>query len=301
MGLATGNTPLVRFTHLAGGLPGSVAGKIEYRNPARSAGCRVAAAMVADATAAGTLKPGMTVVEATTGNTGIALAQACARMGHKFIATMPDCMSLERRKVMKALGAQVILTPSNDGMQGAVDRARAIAVCDKNCFFADQYSNPSNPAMHYRTTAPEIWRDAGEKLGAVVAGIGTGGTISGIGRFFKEQAALVRVIGVEPESCCVLTGGKYGPTRIQGLGAGFAPKTLDMSVVDEIICVSDDEAFEWTRRLASREGLFCGISSGAAAAAAVTVAARPEYKDTMVVCILPDSGELYLSTALFQV
>lgn len=301
MRLATGNTPLVRFAHVTRGLPATVAGKIEYRNPARSVGCRVAAALLWDAEKAGKLKPGMTVVEASTGNTGIALAQGCARMGYRLIITMPESMSHERRKIMKAFGAQVVLTPSNEGMQGAVARARAICVGSDGHYFTDQYSNPANADMHYRTTGPEVWNDTDGNLAAVVTGIGTGGTISGIGRYIKERNPSVTVIGVEPEACCVLSGGAPGPTKIQGLGAGFVPRALDMSVVDAVERVSDDEAFHWTRKLACEEGLFCGPSSGAAAAIAARLAARPEYSGRLIVCILPDSGQMYLSTPVFAV
>jgi len=299
MGLATGNTPLVRLARLTKGLGGIIAGKIEYRNPARSLKCRLGAALMWEGIKSGKLRPGMTVVESTTGNTGIALAQACARLGYGLMLTMPESASTERRKVLRALGARVILSPSCEGVQGAAARARAIAVSDPNCYYPDQYSSPANPNIHYQTTGPEIWIDTEGKVSAVVAGIGTGGTITGTGRFLKKRNPNVRMIGVEPASCSVLTGGAIGPTKIQGLGTGFVPKVLDMSVVDEIACVTDEEAMEWTRRLAAEEGLFCGISSGAAAAVAARVAARPEYDGKYIVCILPDSGELYLSSAVF--
>ena len=300
--LSIGNTPLVRINRLAKGLPATVLGKVEGRNPAYSVKCRIGASMIWDAEKSGILKPGMTVVEPTSGNTGIALSYVCAARGYKLVLTMPETMSLERRKMLAAFGADLVLTPGSEGMGGAIRRAQELADSDPNTYFQpNQFKNPANPRIHFETTGPEIWNDTDGAIDILVSGVGTGGTITGVSRYIKqEKNKAITSVAVEPESSPVLSGGSPGPHKIQGIGAGFKPDVLDMDMVDEVVQVSDEESFVTARRLAQEEGIICGISCGAAMAAALQIAARPENAGKTIVVILPDSGERYLSTALFE-
>ncbi len=297
-----GNTPLVELHNLAKGLKARVFGKVEGRNPAYSVKCRIGANMVWDAEKRGILKPGGTIVEPTSGNTGIALAFVAAARGYKLVLTMPETYSLERRNMLKAYGAQLFLTPAEAGMPGAIREAERIVKENKSYFLPNQFENPANPEIHFKTTGPEIWNDTDGAVDVFVSGVGTGGTITGVSRYIKqERKKKIESIAVEPEESPVLSGGHPGPHRIQGIGAGFKPPILDMSVVDRTELVSGDEAFEVARRLAREEGLISGISCGAATAVALRLAARPEYAGKNIVVILPDSGERYLSTPLFEV
>jgi cysteine synthase A len=305
--LTIGNTPLVRLNRLARGLGATVAVKIEGRNPAYSIKCRTAASMVWEAERDGTLKPGMGIVEPTSGNTGIALAMVAAARGYTVTLTMPESMSLERRRVLAALGADLVLTPASAGMAGAVQRAEEMARESPGRFFMpDQFSNPANPLIHERTTGPEIWAQTDGEVAAVVASVGTGGTIVGIGRAFKNLGANVQMVAVEPAESPLLTQHKAGdalmpaPHGIQGIGANFIPQVIDFSVIDRIETVGTDEAFEVSRRLAREEGVLSGISCGAAVAAALRLAAEDAFAGRLIVAILPDSGERYLSTSLFD-
>ena len=294
-----GRTPLVQINRLAEGLPARVLAKIEGRNPAYSVKCRIGAAMIWDAEKRGQLKPGVKVIEATSGNTGIALAFACAARGHKLVLTMPETMSKERRAMLKAFGADLILTPGAEGMKGAIAKAEGLAA-QPGWFMPRQFQNPANPRIHFETTAPEIWQDTEGEVDVFVAGVGTGGTITGVGQFLKKQKKRrVHIVAVEPATSPVLSGGVGGKHRIQGIGAGFVPAILDLSVIDEIQTVTDEESFEMAQRLMREEGISCGISCGAAMAATLKVAARPEFRGKKVVTILPDFGERYLSTPLF--
>jgi cysteine synthase A len=296
-----GNTPLVRLNHLTKGLGATVLVKTEGRNPAYSVKCRIGASMIWDAEARGILKPGMSVVEPTSGNTGIALAFVCAARGYRLVLTMPETMSVERRKMLAAFGAELVLTPGSKGMGGAIAHARELAAQDEKHFYMpNQFENPANPDVHFRTTGPEIFRDTDGKVDFFVAGVGTGGTITGVCRYLKKERGLPVVsVAVEPAASAVLSGGAPGPHKIQGIGAGFKPDTLDLSLVDRIAKVTDGEAFETARRMAREEGIICGISSGAAVAAALKIAAEPEARGKTLVVVLPDSGERYLSTELF--
>ncbi|MCA9059066.1 MAG: cysteine synthase A [Planctomycetaceae bacterium] len=295
-----GRTPLVKINRLASGLSANVFAKIEGRNPAYSVKCRIGAAMIWDAEKSGNLKPGMEVVEPTSGNTGIALAYVCAARGYRLTLTMPDTMSVERRMMLKAFGANLVLTPGADGMKGAIARAEELAAQD-NFFMPQQFKNPANPDIHFRTTGPEIFADTDGKVDIFIAGVGTGGTITGVSRYLKQEKGLpVRAIAVEPAGSPVLSGGSPGKHRIQGIGAGFKPDILDMSVVDEVVQVTDEEAMEMAPRLAREEGIIAGISCGAAMTAALKVAARSESAGKNIVVILPDSGERYLSTPMFD-
>ncbi|HHU14309.1 MAG: cysteine synthase A [Kiritimatiellae bacterium] len=305
--LTIGNTPLVRLNRLARGLGATVAVKIEGRNPAYSIKCRTAASMVWEAERDGRLTPGMGIVEPTSGNTGIALAMVAAARGYTATLTMPESMSLERRRVLAALGADLVLTPAAAGMAGAVQRAEEMARESPERFFLpDQFSNPANPLIHERTTGPEIWAQTDGKVAAVVASVGTGGTVVGIGRAFKNLGATVQMVAVEPTESPLLTQYKAGdalrpaPHGIQGIGANFIPKVVDFSVIDRIETVGTDEAFEVSRRLAREEGVLSGISCGAAVAAALRLAAEDAFAGRLIVAILPDSGERYLSTSLFD-
>jgi cysteine synthase A len=306
-----GNTPLVRLNRLTQGAGATVLAKIEGRNPAYSVKCRIGASMIDAAEAAGILRRGSrdrVVIEPTSGNTGIALAYVCAARGYQLILTMPETMSLERRRMLRAFGAELILTEGARGMRGSIAKAEEIVQSNPEKYFLpQQFKNPANPEIHFRTTGPEIWNDTDGQVDVVVAGVGTGGTITGISRFLKgEKKKAIRSIAVEPAASAVLTAlrrgeePRIGQNRIQGIGAGFKPDVLDMSVVDEIIQVTDDEAFTLSRRLASEEGIVSGISCGAAMAAALRVAARPESEGRLIVVVLPDSGERYLSTPLFE-
>ncbi|MFU8856234.1 MAG: cysteine synthase A [Deferrisomatales bacterium] len=300
--LSIGNTPLVRLNRISQGLKATLVGKVEGRNPAYSVKCRIGASMIWDAEEKGVLNPGVRVVEPTSGNTGIALAFVCAARGYRLLLTMPETMSLERRKMLAALGAELVLTPGSEGMGGAIRRAQEMADADpEGVFMPHQFKNPANPEIHFRTTGPEIWNDTDGGIDILISGVGTGGTITGVSRYIKhEMGKAIRSVAVEPANSPVLSGGSPGPHKIQGIGAGFKPDVLDLSLVDEVVQVTDEEAFEFARRLAREEGIISGISCGAAAAAAVTVASRPESEGKTVVVILPDSGERYLSTALFE-
>ncbi len=294
-----GNTPLVRLNRVAADTKATVLAKIEGRNPAYSVKCRIGASMIWDAEERGVLKPGGTIVEPTSGNTGIALAYVAAARGYKLILAMPETMSIERRKMLKAFGADLVLTPGEKGMPGAIEEAEGIAAEHPDYFLPQQFKNPANPLIHYKTTGPEIWADTDGAVDVLVAGVGTGGTITGISRFIKEKKP-IESVAVEPAASPVLSGGKSGPHKIQGIGAGFVPDVLDLALVDKVEQVTDDEALETARRLALEEGIICGISCGAAAAAALRLAARDEYAGKTFVVILPDSGERYLSTPLFE-
>ncbi len=294
-----GNTPLVRLNRVVGDADAEVIAKLESFNPASSVKDRIARSMVDDAEARGLLDRDTVVVEPTSGNTGIGLAMVCAARGYRLVLTMPDTMSVERRVILRAFGAEVVLTPGAEGMRGAIRRAEEIAAESKKAWIPQQFQNPANPAIHRDTTAEEIWRDTGGRLDVFVAGVGTGGTITGVAQALKPRLPGLRVVAVEPEASPVLSGGSAGPHAIQGIGAGFVPGVLDLSLVDEIVKVSNDAAIGMARRLATEEGLLVGISSGAAAAAAVRLAQRPELAGRRIVVILPDTGERYLSSALF--
>lgn len=295
-----GKTPLVRINRVSSGLGATILAKIEGRNPAYSVKCRIGAAMIWDAEKSGRLKPGMDVVEPTSGNTGIALAYVCAARGYRLTLTMPDTMSVERRMMLKAFGAHLVLTPGAEGMKGAIARAEELSR-QPNFFMPQQFKNPANPEIHFRTTGPEIFEDTGGQVDVFVAGVGTGGTITGVGRYLKKEKGLkTRIVAVEPAGSPVLSGGSPGKHRIQGIGAGFKPDILDMSIVDEVVQVTDEEAMQMAPRIAREEGIICGISCGAAMAAALKVAARPENVGKTIVVVLPDSGERYLSTPMFD-
>jgi cysteine synthase A len=294
-----GRTPLVRINRLAAGLPGKIVAKLEFFNPANSVKDRIGVAMIDAAEASGALKPGMTVVEPTSGNTGIALAMVCAARGYKCILTMPETMSKERRAVLRAYGAEIVLTPGPAGMGGAIGKAEEIAASGDGYFMPQQFNNPANPEVHRRTTAEEIWADTGGAVDFLVAGIGTGGTITGVGEVIKSRKPSFKVVAVEPDASPVLSGGAKGPHIIQGIGAGFVPKILNTEVYDEIIRVTNDDTLAMARRAAKEEGLLVGISSGAALWAAVQVASRAENEGKLIVVIIPSYGERYLSTVLF--
>ncbi len=296
-----GNTPLVELNKFskAKGLSSPVIAKVEFFNPGGSVKDRIALAMIEDAEQRGVLKPGASIIEPTSGNTGVGLALVSAVKGYKLILTMPETMSIERRNLVKAYGAEVILTPGKDGMPGAIRAAEKLRDETPGSIILQQFENAANPARHYATTGPEIWRDTDGKVDILVAGVGTGGTISGTGRYLKEQNPNIKVIAVEPKSSPVLNGGPSGPHKIQGIGAGFIPKTYDARVIDEVIDVENDDAILTGREIARQEGLLVGISAGAALWAAAEVARRPENEDKRIVVILPDTGERYLSTVLF--
>lgn len=297
-----GGTPLLQLTNYtaAHALPATLLAKLECMNPGGSAKDRVAVQMIRDAEAQGLLAPGGTIIEPTSGNTGIGLAMAAAAHGYRCILVMPDSMSVERRNLLAAYGAQVVLTPGALGMQGCIDQAEAIHRETPNSIIAGQFVNPANPAAHTATTGPEIWRDTDGQVDIFVAGIGTGGTISGVGRYLKEQNPAVRVVGVEPSDSPLLTQGHAGPHPLQGIGANFVPDNLDRSVIDEIITVTGEDAYATGRELARQEGVLIGITSGAAVWAAAQLALRPENAGKTIVALLPDSGERYLSTPMFK-
>lgn len=295
-----GNTPLVRLGKLAKDVPAEILLKLEYFNPLSSVKDRIGAAMIEAAEASGELKPGMTIVEPTSGNTGIALAFVAAQKGYKVVLTMPETMSQERRKLLKALGAELILTPGDKGMKGSIAKAEELKAENPNYFMPQQFKNRANVEVHKRTTALEIWDDTDGRVDILVSGVGTGGTLTGVSSVIKELKPSFRAVAVEPKDSPVLSGGAPGPHKIQGIGAGFIPDILDTRLIDEIVKVSNDEAGHWARRLAKEEGIFCGISSGAAVAAALELAGRPENKDKVIVAVLPSTGERYLSTWLFE-
>ena len=293
-----GRTPLVRLNHLTQG--GTVLAKVEFFNPASSVKDRIAAASIDAAEESGQLKPGGTIIESTSGNTGVALAMVGAARGYHVIVTMPSSMSVERRMLMRAFGAELILTDPKNGIQGAVDAAKAAQAEHPGSILASQFTNPANPSIHYRTTGPEIWESTEGHVDILVGGVGTGGTISGSGQYLKEQNPEVHVVAVQPAESPLLTGGEVGVHGIQGIGPNFVAQTYNSDVVDEIVDIPTEEALKWSRRAAAEEGLLVGISSGAALAAAAQVAARPENADKTIVVVLPDTGERYLSTKLFE-
>jgi len=295
---AIGVTPLVRLPKLSAGLPGILLGKLEVFNPAGSVKCRIGAAMLEAAKQNGKLKPGAVVIEPTSGNTGIGLAFSCASLGYKLILTMPETMSIERRKLAKMLGADIILTPGTEGMTGAIKKAKELNAQIAGSFMPLQFENSANPQVHRETTALEIWEDTTGEVDIFVAGVGTGGTITGVGEVLKEKKKTVKIVAVEPDASPVLSGGLAGPHRIQGIGAGFIPKILNRSIIDEIMRVTNEDAFDTAKRLSREEGILAGISSGAAVWAALQIAAKPENNGKTIVTILPDSGERYLSTQL---
>ena len=297
-----GNTPLVELTNFEKNhnLDATILGKVELFNPAGSVKDRIAKAMIDEAVKAGKVNDDTVLIEPTSGNTGIGLAAIAAARGNRLIITMPETMSIERRNLMKAYGAEVVLTDGSKGMKGAIAKAQELAGEISNSFIPSQFTNPANPAIHEATTGPEIWRDTEGKVDILVAGVGTGGTVTGTGRYLKSQNPDVKVVAVEPAGSPVLSEGHAGAHKIQGIGAGFIPDTLDTSVYDEVISVADEDAFETGRELAVKEGLLVGISSGAAVWAAGQLAQRPENKGKTIVAILPDTGERYLSTAMFK-
>jgi len=296
---AVGETPLVRLNAVGRGLPGALVAKLESMNPLGSVKDRIGAAMIQAAEARGLITPDTLIVEPTSGNTGIALAFVCAARKYRLILTMPETMSLERRKLLKHLAAELVLTPGSQGMTGAINRAQEIVAGTRGAFMPNQFANPANPEVHRRTTAEEIWRDTGGAVDILVSGVGTGGTITGVAEVIKARKPSFKAVAVEPAASPVLSGGPPGPHKIQGIGAGFIPEILNTRIIDEIIPVSNEAAFDTARQVARQEGILCGISSGAAVFAALTVAARPENQGRLIVVILPSTGERYLSTELF--
>lgn len=298
-----GSTPLMELCSYEKrhGLKAKIAGKLECFNPAGSVKDRIGKSMILDAEEKGLLKPGSVIIEPTSGNAGIGLACVAASRGYRVILTMPETMSVERRNLLKAYGAEVVLTDGYRGMRGAIEKAKELAARIPDSFIPGQFENPANPRAHRETTGPEIWRDTGGRVDLFVAGVGTGGTLTGAGRYLKSKNPSVRIVAVEPAGSAVLSGGKPGPHRIQGLGAGFVPKTMDVSVVDEVIPVRDEDAFEAGRELARTEGLLVGVSSGAAVSAARVLAQRPENRGKLIVALLADTGERYLSTPYYLV
>jgi cysteine synthase A len=296
---AVGATPLVRLNTITTGLPAVILAKLEFQNPLGSVKDRIGVSMIEAAEAQGLIRQDTLIVEPTSGNTGIALAFVCAAKKYRLLLTMPETMSLERRKLLQHLGAELVLTPGAEGMAGAINRAKEIQAQTLGAYMPDQFSNPANPEMHRRTTAEEIWRDTDGDADILVAGVGTGGTITGVAEVFKARKPTFQAVAVEPASSPVLSGGRPGPHKIQGIGAGFIPAVLNTRIIDEIITVTNEQAFETARDLAKMEGILCGISSGAATFAALQVARRPENQGRQIVVIIPSTGERYLSTELF--
>lgn len=295
-----GNTPLVRLNRLTEGLDAEILVKVESFNPANSVKDRIGKAIIDAAVESGELKPGGTIVEATSGNTGIALAFAGATLGYKVILTMPETMSNERKVLLRAYGAEIVLTPGAAGMKGAVDKANEIIANTDNAILASQFANEANPKIHEATTGPEIWKDAEGKVDAFVAGVGTGGTVTGVGRYLKSQNPDLHLAAVEPSDSPVLSEGHAGPHKIQGIGANFVPEVLDRELLDEVLTATNEDAIATSRKLATDEGLLVGISAGANVSAALKLAARPEFKGKTIVVVLPDFGERYVSTVLFE-
>jgi cysteine synthase len=296
---AVGGTPLVRLNAVAAGLPATVLAKLEFQNPLGSVKDRIGVAMIQAAEARGLIRPDTLIVEPTSGNTGIALAFVCAARKYRLVLTMPETMSLERRKLLKHLGADLVLTPGAAGITGAINQAKEILAATPGAYMPDQFTNPANPEIHRHTTAEEIWRDTRGGVDILVAGVGTGGTITGVAEVIKARKPAFRAVAVEPAASPVLSGGRPGPHKIQGLGAGFVPAVLNTGIIDEIITVTNDQAFETARRVAKQEGILCGISSGAAVFVALEVASRPANHGKHIVVILASTGERYLSTELF--
>ena len=295
-----GETPLIKLNRLSQGLNATIVAKTESRNPGGSVKDRICQSMISEAEKQGIIKPGATLIEPTSGNTGIGLAMVAAVKGYRLIITMPETMSIERRNLLKAYGAQLVLTPGPDGMNGAIRKAEELITQTTNSFMPQQFKNLANPKVHRETTGPEIWNDTDGKVDIVVAGVGTGGTITGVAEYIKPLKPAFKAVAVEPAGSAVLSGGKKGPHKIQGIGAGFKPDVLKIELVDEIFKVTDDDAFQTARQLAQKEGLLVGMSSGAATYAALQIAKRQENEGKLVVVILPDTGERYLSTPLFQ-
>jgi len=295
-----GNTPLVRLSRIADGLQADVLAKLEFFNPCGSVKDRIGLAMIENAERSGRLKPDSTIIESTSGNTGIGLAEVCAVKGYRLILTMPETMSSERRKMLKAFGAEIVLTPGDQGMSGAIQKAEALSKEIPNAFMPKQFENPSNPDVHRRTTALEIWRDTDGRVDVLIAGVGTGGTITGAGETLKGKKPSVQVVAVEPDGSPVLSGGNPGRHGIQGIGAGFVPAVLNRGIIDRIERVTDEDAAYWTRQLARKEGIFAGVSSGAAVCAALRIAKEETVKGKTIVVILPDLGDRYLSTEVFD-
>ncbi|MEN8188240.1 MAG: cysteine synthase A [Thermodesulfobacteriota bacterium] len=295
-----GSTPLIKLSNIAAGSGATILAKQESRNPLGSVKDRIALSMIEAAMDQGQITEQTTIIEPTSGNTGLGLAFVCAAKGLSLVLTMPESMSIERRQLLTHLGAKLILTPATEGMRGAIEKAGKVLAETGNGFMPNQFSNPANPEIHRQTTGPEIWEQSGGKVDIFIAGIGTGGTITGAGEFLKENNPTLTVIGVEPADSPILSGGSPGPHKIQGIGAGFVPEILNRQIIDEMITVSDTDAFQTSRNMATREGVLCGISSGAAAWAALQIGARPEHHEKTIVTVLPDTGERYLSTDLFS-